>query len=139
MTDPGAAERLAALRSTRSAPKVPHARAAKILTAGLSTSMVLGIVSYLAHSANIHAAAQARLEARQATSQIIADKIAKVAKPDLTVPATSVPVAVGALPVAVPAPHVVVVPVPQPALPTTKQPTTQQPSTKPATTSRSSK
>jgi hypothetical protein len=136
MTDPGAAERLAALRSTRSAPTVQHAQAAKVITAGLSTSMVLGIVSYMAHSANVHAAAQARLEARQATSQIIADK---VAKPELIVPTTSVPVAVGALPAAAPAPHVVVVPVPQPAAPTTKQPTAKQPSAKPATTSRSSK
>jgi hypothetical protein len=137
MTDPGAAERLAALRSTRNAPKVPHARAARILTAGVSTSMVLGLVSYMAHSANVEAAAAARAAAREATTKQLADKIARSA------PITPAPtVTVGVAPVgpppgaAAPTPHVVVVPVPQPARPAT-QPATQQ--SKPATTSRSSK
>ena len=144
MTDPSAAERLAALRSTRNAPKVSHAQAAKILTAGLSTSMVLGIVSYMAHSANVQEAAQTRAALRQANSQLVADKVAKLlpAAPATTVPSSggsSVPVGgapVGGAPVA-PAPRVVVVPVPQPATPSAGQ-APHAPS-KPATTSRSSK
>jgi hypothetical protein len=140
MTDPSAAERLAALRSTRDAPKVHHAQAAKILTAGLSTSMVLGIVSYMAHSANVQEAAQARAARREANSQLVADKVAKAVALTPSTTATSSGgsiVAAGGAPVA-PAPRVVVVPVPQPAKPSAT-PSGQQAPSKPATTSRSSK
>jgi hypothetical protein len=136
MTDPGAAERLAALRSTRNAPKVPHAQAARILTAGVSTSMVFGIVSYMAHSANVHAAAEARAARQQANSQVLAGKVVKnvppPAQPSVS-PSTLVPA--GNVPVT--SPRVVVVPVPQPARPAARS--AQGAPSQPASTSRSSK
>ncbi len=135
MTDPSAADRLAALRSTRQAPKVPHAHAAKILTAGLSTSMVLGIVSYMAHSANVQDAAQARAALRAANSRLVAEKVAKTVPVAPTTLPTVGSTAVAGAPAA-PAPRVVVVPVPQPATPSAAPPGAPS---KPATTSRSSK
>ena len=59
MTEPGPADRLVALQRDRQAAPTSHAVAAKILTAGLSTSMVLGLVATLAHSAMQQEAADA--------------------------------------------------------------------------------
>jgi hypothetical protein len=144
MTDPVAAERLAAIRRKRSPANPPRAHAAKILTTGLSTSLVLTIVAYLAHSANVSAAESVRDAKRLEVSQILAAKLfrpGRVGQPAITttVP-TSVAPAVGGAPV--PVVNVPVdVPVPVPATPAPKpvqQPVHPKPA-KPASTSRSSK
>ena len=142
MTEPDAAERVAAIRSNRRAAHPPRAHAAKILTTGLSTSLVLTIVAYLAHSANVSAAETVREAKQLETSQILAAKLfrpGRVGQPTVTTTiTTTVPPAVGGAPVPV---VNVPVPVPVAATPAPKpvqQPAHQKPA-KPVSTSRSSK
>jgi hypothetical protein len=62
MTDRSSKDSPATVEVRRgTAPATPHAQAAKVLTTGLSVSMVLGIVAYLANSAA--AEEQAKAEA----------------------------------------------------------------------------
>lgn len=98
--------------------------------------MVLGLVSYMAHSANIAEAASAHEAQRLEFGQIIAAKLFQpLATLPVTVPTTvPAPVQPGSAPpqlvtISVP------VPVPVPAKPSTKRTT----SPKPASTTRSSK
>ena len=96
--------------------------------------MVLGLVSYMADSANIAEAASAREAQRLEFGQIIAAKLFQpVATLPVTVPTTvPAPVQPGSAP---PELVTISVPVPVPAKPSAKRTT----SPKPATTTRSSK
>ncbi len=75
------ADRVAALRASRAASRSKPAQAAKILTVGISTSLVLGIVSYLGDSARAQAQAKAQVQA-QDDAQAEADAAAAAAAAD---------------------------------------------------------
>ena len=115
-TPDAAAERVAALRAARSGgsaaaaagSRPAHAQAAKILTAGVSTSLVLGIVAYMGHAAQVEAARErARVDAARQFDLAQAAPAA-VGTPS-TVAAVPAPVVIGS-----PAP---VTPAPVPAQP----------------------
>ncbi len=119
MTDEGAAERVAALRGNR-VPEFRHAQAAKILTAGMSTSMVFGIIAYLGHSANEAQAAKDAATQRQLTSEALALQLARpvpTLAPAPTDPAPAVPGRPTSVAPTNATPQVVQVSVPQPAKP----------------------
>jgi hypothetical protein len=128
MTDPGAADRLAALRPRPGATQTPHAQAAKIATAGISASLVLGIIAYLGHSATQQEAAEARAFQRLTLSEDLAAVIARpvmlavpstpqsiTTQPVTTQPITTQPATTQAGQPAAPPVIVVAVPAPAPA------------------------
>ena len=69
MTEPGSDDRLVSLQRSRRTAPTSHAVAAKILTAGLSTSMVLGLVAALAHSTMQQEAADAAAARAEAAKE----------------------------------------------------------------------
>lgn len=138
---PQRAERLTTARTlpVRSAQRPTQTgkpgHASKIITAGLSTSLVLGIVSYLGNAAKAEARQQAQLEATQALQPTIVPAIdtATTVAPVVVAPGVATPAVAGATPAAATTPPAaaapaapqvipIAVPVPPPPVAAAPQP-----------------